>query len=146
VNTEQLQKLWNNPRLVWIGIGSVTALAAVAASSGRVLTWRATPEVWGLAMLAAGDAAAFQSGWCPSLFTVRTFRAKGAHAERTAGDIRLGMTLGSGMALVVGFGASYVGKSWWPLAFTIGALGLFWGVYEWALANPANVHQDIASQ
>lgn len=90
----------------------------------------------GLAALAAGDAAAFLSGVNPSLFTIRTFAGNWASADGTAGDIRRGMILGNALALAVGFGATAVSKSWWPLMLTLGTAAVLDFAYEWALRCP----------
>jgi CHASE2 domain-containing sensor protein len=104
------------------------------------------PEVMGLAMLAAGDAAAMLSGVNPSIFTIRTFRSSNAHASRTQSDIHTGMVLGSALAIVVGYGAALVVRSWWPLFVTLATLAVLNGAYEWALRNPHNLHANIADQ
>jgi hypothetical protein len=108
------------------------------------LSWKSTPEIWGLTLLTMGDVAAFQSGFCPSIFTVRQFRAQGSSAQRTASDIYLGMSLGTGLAIMVSLGASYVSGSWLPFAGALVTLALYWAVYQWALQNPANVNSSMA--
>lgn len=110
------------------------------------MNWNINPETMGLAMLAAGDAAAMLSGVNPSLFTIRAFRRNGAHSERTARDIHTGMVIGSTLALAVGYGASLVTNSFWPLAVTLATLAILDGAYEWALRNPAGLHDSIAAQ
>lgn len=100
----------------------------------------------GLAMLAVGDAAAMLSGVNPSIFTIRTFRSTKRHADETATDIRYGMALGSGLALIVGFGATLVSKSWWPLFVTMLALVVLDGAYEMALRAPHGHYGSMAEQ
>ena len=112
-----------------------------------MISWRLDAEVAGLAMLAAGDAASMLSGVNPSLFTIRTFRSAGtAQAAFTQQDIRMGMGLGSALALVVGFGATLASKSWWPTLVTLITLAVLDGAYEAALRNPHNTHKSIADQ
>lgn len=111
-----------------------------------MLTWKMDPETMGLAMLAAGDAAAMLSGVNPSLFTIRTFRDSKIHAARTARDIRYGMALGSSLALVVGWGATLVSGSYWPLFVTMLTLIVLDGAYEWAIRTPHGLHSTIADQ
>lgn len=110
-------------------------------------TWKADAASFGIAALVAGDAAAFMSGFCPSVFTVRTFRSDkvaAAEQDNTAGDIRRGMILATALALIVAYGGAEVSGSYWPLIAGAGAMGVFWIVYEWALANPHNVRGTIA--
>lgn len=107
------------------------------------LSWaKPSSAVVGLSLLAMGDAAAFQSAFCPSIFTVRAFRARSDHSAHTANDVRGGMALGSALALGVGYGASLVSESVYPLLATAAAMALFWAAYEWALRNPRGSQRD----
>ena len=90
----------------------------------------------GLSALAAGDAAAFLSGMNPSLFTIRTFRTDWASNDQTKNDIRVGTAIGNVLAFMVGFGASAVSESWWPLAMTVAVMLILDCAYEWALRVP----------
>lgn len=100
------------------------------------VSWKMNPETMGLAALAAGDAAAFLSGVNPSLFTIRTFAGDWTSSNNTANDIRTGMIIGNALALLVGFGATLVSQSWWPLVVTIACAAVLDGAYEWALRTP----------
>jgi predicted anti-sigma-YlaC factor YlaD len=93
-------------------------------------------ETMGLAALAAGDAAAFLSGVNPSLFTIRSFRNTWGSADQTASDIHTGVILGNALAFAVGFGATLVSQSWWPLTITLLVAAILDCAYEWALRSP----------
>lgn len=109
--------------------------------------WRLDAEVIGIAALVAGDAAAMLAACNPSLFTVRTFRSQhGVDAENTKTDIRIGMAMGSALALLIAAGATAVTRSWWPLLIGVISTAAFDGAYEWALANPHNRRKNIADQ
>ena len=110
-------------------------------------SFRLDSEVAGIAALVAADAAAFLSGVNPSLFTIRTFRSLGSgEAAETSRDIRMGMAIGTALALVAGLGGSAVTRSWWPLLATIATLVVLCGAYELALQHPHNRHRSIADQ
>ncbi len=109
--------------------------------------FRIDSEVAGIAALVAADAAAFLSGVNPSLFTIRTFRSLGSgEAADTAKDIRMGMLIGSALALMAGLGGSAVTRSWWPLLATVATLIVLCGAYELALQFPHNRRGSIADQ
>ena len=110
------------------------------------ITWKHSSEIAGVAALAAGDAAGMVAAANPSFFTMRAFRSVGAHAERTAKDIHIGMVVGSALALAVGFGTTAMTESWWPLAATVGTLIVLDVMAEWALNHPHNMHKDISDQ
>jgi hypothetical protein len=100
------------------------------------VSFKMDPETLGIAVLSAGDAAAFLSGVNPSLFTIRTFRGDWASQQQTASDIHTGMIIGNALALAVGFASTLVTQSWWPLLFTIACAGALDIAYEWALRSP----------
>jgi len=119
------------------------ALDGFAAS----FSWTIDAESAGVTALCIGDAFAAWSACNPSIFTVRTFRTLGGvEADNTKGDIRRGSAIGSGLALIVGFGGSLVTRSWYPLVGTIAMLMVLWATYEWALANPHDKRRSIADQ
>lgn len=95
-----------------------------------------------------GDAAAFWSANNPSVMTVRAFRRKtGDEAEHTKRDIRLGGSMGAGLAILVGFGGSLVTKNWLPVTGALAMVALQFGVWEWAMANPhGTAMENIATQ
>lgn len=94
-------------------------------------------EIIGITALVMGDAAAFWSANNPSVFTVRAFRRKGGkEAERTKRDVRLGGLAGTGLALFVGMGGTFVTGSWWPFIGAASIIGFQWALWEWALRNP----------
>lgn len=91
----------------------------------------------GITALTIGDAWAAFSAQNPSLFTMKAFGRKGGEeGELTKRDLRMGAMIGTGMALVVAFGASMVTRSWWPVLGTAAACGAQWAVLEHAVANP----------
>ncbi len=100
------------------------------------IDWKVDSEILGLAVLSAGDAAAFLSGVNPSLFTIRTFRTDWASGSQTANDIHIGMMIGNALALSVGFAATLVTSSWWPFMFAVACAGALDIAYEWALRSP----------
>lgn len=106
------------------------------------ISWSLDVQTMGLAVLAAGDSAAFLSGVNPSLFTIRTFRGDWASKEGTAADIRRGMAIGNSLALMVGAGATAVSKSWWPLVLTALVAGALSLAYEWAIRCPRRDKYD----
>ena len=111
------------------------------------LTWKMSPEIFGVMALCMGDAAAFWSANNPSVMTVRTFRRKGGkEAYHTARDIRLGGSIATAWMLLVGIGGSAVTRSWWPIAGTAAAAVVQWAVWEWAIANPHGITGDMAQQ
>jgi hypothetical protein len=110
-------------------------------------SWKADGQTFAVAALVAGDSAAFMSGFCPSVFTVRTFRSSKVspvEQDNTRGDIRRGMVLATALALIVAYGGAEVSSSYWPLAAGVGAMAVFWIVYEWSLAHPHDVRGTIA--
>jgi hypothetical protein len=99
------------------------------------LDWALNGESMGLAALAAGDSAAFLSGMNPSIFTIRSqFGQSGG--DDTAKDIHIGMIIANALAITVGFGASAVSGSWWPVTITVGVTIILDIAYEWALRCP----------
>jgi hypothetical protein len=102
----------------------------------EAISFKMDAEILGLAVLSAGDAAAFLSGVNPSLFTIRTFRGDWASHQQTASDIHTGMIIGNVLALAVGFAATLVTESWWPFLFTLACAGALDVSYEWALRSP----------
>lgn len=100
------------------------------------INFKMDAEVLGIAVLSAGDAAAFLSGVNPSLFTIRTFRGDWASQQQTSSDIHTGMIIGNALALAVGFAATLVTESWWPFLFTVACAGALDASYEWALRSP----------
>lgn len=89
-------------------------------------------------LLAAGDAAAFWSAMCPSLFTVRSpfFHGQDAHK----GNIR-SIVIGGASAIVlstlVGWAASRLVGSWLPLIGVTVVNAAEVGGFYWAMENPA---------
>lgn len=108
--------------------------------------WDLDTETMGLCALVVGDVFSTLAGVNPSVFTIRTFRGVGDHAEPTRNDIHIGMVFGSVVSLMVAYGASLVTGSWWPLAIGAAAVVAADGMYEWALRNPHNLHDNIADQ
>lgn len=103
-------------------------------------------NVAGISALVAGDAASFLSALNPSLFTIRTFAGNWASMDGTRGDIWRGILLGSGLAILVGFGGSAITRSYWPLAATIFMLIVLSGAYTWSLANPRTAPAAVGSK
>lgn len=110
------------------------------------ITWRMDVETAGLAALVVGDVFSTLAGVNPSVFTIRAFRSDYAHADKTAGDIHIGMVFGSVVSMVVALGATLVARSWWPVAIGAGAVTAADLMYEWAVRNPHNLHGSIADQ
>ena len=103
---------------------------------------RIDSEVAGIAALCAADASGFVAAFCPSLFTMRTFNDD----PETASDIWLGLSIGSVLSLIAGFGGSAVTKSWWPLLSTVFVLLVISAFYYWALRNPREGAMSMAAQ
>lgn len=102
------------------------------------LTWKIDAESMGLAVLSAGDSAAFLSGMNPSIFTIRHFNGDWSSTGDTTKDIRMGMVIANILALLVGWGATLVTESWWPLTMTVAVTAILDASYEWALRTPHN--------
>ena len=111
------------------------ALSAGALTGGKGLrlTWKLDAETMGLAALTAGDSAAFLSGMNPSIFTIRKFQGDWSSDTETKNDIHTGMLIANALAVLVGFGATVVASSWWPVVMTIGVTIILDLAYEWAL-------------
>lgn len=99
------------------------------------LSWSLDAESMGLAVLAAGDSAAFLSGMNPSIFTIRHFQSEWSDGQTTS-DIRTGMVIANVLAMTVGWGSSVITKSWWPIFMTAVVTLVLDASYEWALRNP----------
>ena len=104
----------------------------MAAREGAALT----AGTVGIAILAAGDAANFLSGACPSYMTI----ASPFFQEHRAGNLkrlRQGEIVGSGLALAVGLGASLAAGSPLPFWTTVLVTGILVAGYEWSAAHPS---------
>lgn len=99
------------------------------------LSWALDAESMGLAVLAAGDSAAFLSGMNPSIFTIRHFQSEWSDGQTTS-DIRTGMAIANVLAILVGWGSTVVTQSWWPLTMTAAVTLILDLAYEWALRHP----------
>lgn len=109
--------------------------------------WAMNPTIATLAILAAGDASNFMASACPSYMTTRTFTSKDPiKAKHTREDLKIGMAIGGGQALVVGAAVTWIAKSWWPLAATAGAVAVLVLMYGHALNHPHGEYDSIAEQ
>ena len=90
----------------------------------------------GISILAAGDAANFLSGACPSYMTVASpfFQE---HREGNLKRLRQGEMVGGGLALMVGIGASLAAGSALPFWVTVGVTAILLAGYEWSAAHPS---------
>jgi hypothetical protein len=109
--------------------------------------WRMNATILTLSVLAAGDASNFMASACPSYMTTRTFTSKDPEkARNTRTDLKIGMAIGGGQALVIGGAVTIIARSWWPLLFTGGAVGVLVAMYYHALNNPHGQYNSIADQ
>ena len=110
------------------------------------LQWPIPAALGGITLLTMGDVAAFMSAFCPSIFTVRTFRADPSKSGSTAQDIYIGMAISGALTVMVALGASMAAESWWPLlgatATEIAILAAYW----WALQHPHAGAQPMNQQ
>lgn len=100
------------------------------------LAWPIPAAVGGITLLTMGDVAAFMSAFCPSIFTVRTFRSDEQKAGSTATDIYIGMAIAGTLAVMVAFGAGMASDSYWPIVGAVATQGAIVAAYTWALQNP----------
>jgi hypothetical protein len=102
---------------------------------------RYPPEVIGLALLVAADAAGFLSGMLPSLFTIQKFNA----GDEARASIYRGMIIGNALTLVVGAGASMASSSGLPFAAAVATLVVLDAAYLHALNTPMAEGRDMRS-
>jgi hypothetical protein len=116
---------------------SFLLLLFTAAALHRKLTWRASPEAVGIALLVIADASSFWSANNPSGFTVRSFSTEGGtkHAQACT-DIQIGGVKALAESAVVAIGASVLTGSYLPWAVQAAYLAVDWGYFDWALRNP----------
>ncbi|MDA8333322.1 MAG: hypothetical protein M0027_19330 [Candidatus Dormibacteraeota bacterium] len=90
----------------------------------------------GIAILAAGDAANFLSGACPSYMTIASpfFQE---HREGNLKRLRQGEVIGGGLALLVGVGASLAADSALPFWVTAAVTAVLLAGYEWSASHPS---------
>lgn len=85
-----------------------------------------------ISIMTALESAHGFSAFMPSVFTIKTFAAEG-DVETHMADLRSGYLPAVALSLAIGYIASQIVKSWWPLAGAIGVSAGMIGVYELAI-------------
>jgi hypothetical protein len=99
--------------------------------------WKMSPTILATTLLVIADASSFWSANNPSFMTERRFTTNSPQtAAETKTDIRAGGAKAALESMLVGYGASIVTKSWWPLAIPLGYLAFNWAWHEWAMSHP----------
>jgi hypothetical protein len=105
------------------------------------------PTILATSLLVIADASSFWSANNPSFMTERRFTTE---SEQTAAETKIDIRAGGAKAVVesviVGYGASIVVKSWWPLAVPLGYLTINWIWHEWAMSHPHPTGESMSNQ
>ncbi len=105
-------------------------------------SWELSPQVAGLAILAASEVPNFLAGALPSFMTIGRFASSPEDVERLRDGERWGVVPIVG----VGVGATMISRNWWPALMC--ALVLVWYLigYERHIRNPSDGARPINAQ
>lgn len=112
----------------------------------RAISWQVDEPTMGVVALTVGSVASMLAAFNPSVYTIQTSGGNAVEARNTRRSIHIGCALGAAISLALGYGATLVTRSWWPLFTTVLALIVVCGAYEWALRHPYSTRSGMKEQ